>query len=379
MEALASSISCSTDLPFSATVASRASRSAGLPAMAALAIFAASSWKPSFFATKSVSQFSSTRTPADVPSSSAMTRPFAAVRSARLPASLTPFLRSSSMASSMLPSASASAFLQSIMPAPDRSRSRLMSAAEKFAIVSSSLWSGCQRHSAVSAATSVAGSAATSAAGSAATSAAGSAATSAAGSAATSGTSSPATSATAVSGSATSGAASAISASASASLVTADSWTSPAGAAAPASRSRSRSGDEAVGHRVGDHPGQQRHRADRVVVARDRVGHLVRVAVRVEDRDHRDAQLARLVDRDVLLLGVHHPDGARHPGHVPDPAERLVKLVALALEAEQLLLRHAGARHVAEVELLELLQPLQPLVHGGEVGEHPAQPALVHV
>ena len=38
------------------------------------------------------------------------------------------------MAASMLPSDSASAFLQSIMPAPDRSRSRLMSAAEIFAM-----------------------------------------------------------------------------------------------------------------------------------------------------------------------------------------------------------------------------------------------------
>ena len=52
-------------------------------------------------------------------------------------------------------------------------------------------------------------------------------------------------------------------------------------------------------------------RADRVVVARDRVVDLVRVAVGVEHRDDRDAQLAGLADGDVLLLGVDDPDRAR--------------------------------------------------------------------
>ncbi len=75
IEALASSMSCSTVLPSAVSVARRASRSATLLARAACAILVASSWKPSFLATKSVSQFSSTRTPALVPSSSAMTRP----------------------------------------------------------------------------------------------------------------------------------------------------------------------------------------------------------------------------------------------------------------------------------------------------------------
>jgi len=83
----------------------------------------------SFFATKSVSEFTSTRTPALVPSSSAITRPLAAVRSARLPMSLRPLIRSASSAAVKSPSAASSAFLQSRIPAPVCSRSRFTSAA----------------------------------------------------------------------------------------------------------------------------------------------------------------------------------------------------------------------------------------------------------
>src|SRR5208283_3007055 len=137
--------------------------------------------------------------------------------------------------------------------------------------------------------------------------------------------------------------------------------------------------DQAVRHRVGDHPGQQGNTANGVVIPRDRVIDLVRITVGVEDRHHRDTQLARLADRDVLLLGVDHPHRARHPRHVPDPAERAVELVALAPQVQQLTLGHAGAGHVAEVDLLELLEPLEALKHGGEVGQHAAQPALVDV
>ncbi len=61
------------------------------------------------------------------------------------------------------------------------------------------------------------------------------------------------------------------------------------------------------------------------------------------------------------------------------PPSVLSSLSFSRAQLEQLLLGHAGAGHVVEVDLLELLEPLQPLVHGGEVGEHAAQPALVDV
>ncbi len=138
-------------------------------------------------------------------------------------------------------------------------------------------------------------------------------------------------------------------------------------------------GDEALGDGVGDHAGEQRDGADRVVVTRDLVVDLVRVAVGVEDRDDRDVELARLTDGDVLLLGVHDPDGAGHLLHLADTTERLLQLRLLAGEDEQLLLGEAGGGHVLEVDLLELLEALEALVDGREVGEHAAEPALVDV
>src|SRR5579875_374740 len=363
-------MSCSTVLPLSTSVVRRARRSSTLPARAALAILAASSWNCSFFATKSVSQFSSTMTPSVVPSSSAVIRPLPAVRAARLPASLTPLRRRISTACSKSPSASARAFLQSIIPAPVCSRSRFTSAAEKFAMSwflarqsSRLFWSPvaacCRRRSLFVGVGLSLGQ--------------------------RFGGHSPA----------------------GAHHVTGDlrrprrlRWggvggrggTSPRGGAGARGGADAQGGvalkqvplplrqrlfagelvigrllvavrragprDEALRHRVCDHAGEQRDAADRIVVTRDRVVHLVRVAVRVQDGDDRDAELARLADRDVLLLGVHHPDRARDPRHVPDTAEGPLQLVALALEVQQLLLGHAGAGHVVEVDLLEFLQPL---------------------
>ena len=81
----------------------------------------------------------------------------------------------------------------------------------------------------------------------------------------------------------------------------------------------------------------------------------------------------------MLLVGVHDPDGTGDLGHEADTTEGALELVALTAQAEQLTLGHAAGGDVVEVDLLELLEPLQPLVDGLEVGEHAAEPALVHV
>ena len=137
--------------------------------------------------------------------------------------------------------------------------------------------------------------------------------------------------------------------------------------------------DETLGRGVGDDARQQAHRADRVVVARDRELELIRVGVGVEDADHRDAELARLVDGEVLALRVDDPDGGRGLLQVADTTERLVQLVELALLEEKLLLREAALGGVLEVELLELLHARETLADRLEVGEESTEPALVHV
>jgi small subunit ribosomal protein S2 len=142
---------------------------------------------------------------------------------------------------------------------------------------------------------------------------------------------------------------------------------------------RAGAGHEALGDGVGDDAGQQRDGADRVVVAGDLVVDLVGVAVGVQDRDDRDVKLAGLTNRDVLLLGVDDPDSAGNALHVTDTTEGLLELGVLALEDQELLLGETGTGHIREVDLAELLHPLKALVDGLEVGQHAAEPALVHV
>jgi hypothetical protein len=83
-----------------------------------------SAWKSGVFATKSVSQLTSTTTPL-LPSAAmwAPTAPSEAARLAFLAAAASPFLRSTSRAFAMSPLVSTRAALQSIMPAPVSSRS----------------------------------------------------------------------------------------------------------------------------------------------------------------------------------------------------------------------------------------------------------------
>src|ERR1700756_5045841 len=123
-----SAIACSIVLsPTDAELS--ASTSAARDDAAAATMSLASFWNSSFFATKSVSQLSSIIAP-----SLAATRPSTVERSARLPTSFAPLMRNNSTALSKSPPLSFNAFLQSSMPAPVNSRSRLTSAAVKFAI-----------------------------------------------------------------------------------------------------------------------------------------------------------------------------------------------------------------------------------------------------
>src|SRR5690349_5039795 len=341
-----------TDLPSASFSSSRASTSFGFTAAACATMLAARVWKSSFLATKSVSQDSWIIAP-----SAAAIRPLVASRAPSLLTFAPALMRSASTALSKSPSASVRAFLLSIMPAPVRSRSFFTSAALMVAIarflVSSVVrahagtrrpafsrrrgprarWSGGGRRCR-----------------------AGGRAVARRGRRLDRGTGRLATADQQVA------------------LPLGQRLVGPElagrlrlvrlGTVAAGVGGRVGPGHQALGHRVGHHPGQQRGAADRVVG--------------VGDRHHRDAQLAGLADGDVLLLRVDHPDGARHPGHVADAAERALQLVLLPGEDQLLLL---GERRVAAGLLhdLELLEALEPLVDGREVGEHPAQPALVHV
>src|SRR4029453_17999074 len=138
-------------------------------------------------------------------------------------------------------------------------------------------------------------------------------------------------------------------------------------------------GDEALSNGVGNNAGEQVYGADGVVVARDREVNFVGIAVGVQDGNNRDVQLLGFVDSKVFLLGVNNPQNRRGLGQVADTTEVGLKLGEFALEEQELLLGVTGAGDVLEVDLFEFLHALDTLGDSLEVGEHTAQPTLVHV
>src|ERR1700694_4690562 len=114
---------------------------------------------------------------------------------------------------------------------------------------------------------------------------------------------------------------------------------------------------DAVDRRLGHEIAIERDRPRRIVVAGHRKVDAIRVAIGVDHRGDRNAEAARFVDRDVLLVGVDHEHEIGQAAHVPDAAERPIELLLLAGEREPLLLGVdlglAGAEH-----LVELAQPM---------------------
>src|SRR6478672_11966633 len=314
-------MTAATESMFSATVRPSASVSASsavtspVPVFAACATMsAASCWNCSFLATKSVSQFSWIMAP-----SAAATSPLVALRSA--PRSLTlvsPLMRSSSAALSWSPADSSSALLAAIIPAPVASRSCLTSAAVMFAMtsrvsLSCPWWSGRSRP---------AGPARRGRPGGRDSGLGGALGVGGRGLGRRGRLGGRCLSRRCLSGRCLSrrclsrrclsrrclrrglalqdlllpGGQRLVGGKLGRLLVAVDLGADP--------------GHQALGHGVRDHPGEQGDGADRVVVSRDLVVDLVRVAVGVQDRDDRDVELPGLADRDVLLLGVHDPDSA---------------------------------------------------------------------
>ena len=76
-----------------------------------------------------------------------------------------------------------------------------------------------------------------------------------------------------------------------------------------------------LAHDLADRLDHQPARADRVVIARDRVGHRRGIGVGVADGDDRDSQPLGLAHGDRLGLEVDDEDGVGHALHVADAAE----------------------------------------------------------
>src|SRR6185369_6169814 len=257
---------------------------------ASLAMLRTKSWKISFLATKSVSEFTSTTAPR-LPSTTTPTSPSAAVRPAFFAAAERPLARSQSIAASISPSVSERAFLQSIMPAPVRSRSSFTLAAVISAIFVSfctkpfapSLSKGClalptegqgfdfaqpERKIGVFSSGFQRG------------------------------------------------------------------FGRRLGHLADVLALRDGLAGPALGHRLRDSAGVEADRAAGVVIARDGKCDARRVAVRIEDRDDRNAEHIGFLDRQLFLVRVDDEHHVGKTAHVANAAKALLELVAFAGELE---------------------------------------------
>src|SRR5918995_1190773 len=136
--------------------------------------------------------------------------------------------------------------------------------------------------------------------------------------------------------------------------------------------------DAALLDGVGDDAAHERGGPDGVVVAGNDVVNDVRVAVRVDHGDDRDAEAVGLGHRDVLLLGVDHEDRVRQPLEAADAAKVPLELREIPGDLQRFFLGHL--RRLARLdETLELTQLRDARVDRLEVRERPAQPAVVDV
>ena len=107
------------------------------------------------------------------------------------------------------------------------------------------------------------------------------------------------------------------------------------------------------------------------------MGDEVGIAIAVDDRNDRDAQLARLQNRDVFLVRIDDHEHVRHAAHVANTAERELELVAAADQSQHLFLGQAGG--FVGQRRFEIGECLDRAGNRLPVRQHPAQPAVIDI
>src|SRR3569832_1551688 len=128
--------------------------------------------------------------------------------------------------------------------------------------------------------------------------------------------------------------------------------------------------------RIGHAAGVQANRARRVIVAGDDVVHAFRAVVGVDHADHRNAQLLGLDHGALLVADVDDEQRVGQAAHFTDAAQAAVQLVDFALDGEDFLLRQTarfGQRG------FQFVQAFDGLLDRLEVRQHAAEPAVVDV
>src|SRR4051794_36342987 len=110
---------------------------------------------------------------------------------------------------------------------------------------------------------------------------------------------------------------------------------------------------DAIDHRAGNQIAIQRDGAAGIVIAGDDVRDSLGIGIGVDDRSDRNVQPLSFLDRDVFFVGVDHEDHIGQTAHFLDPAQRTIKLVALALQRQPFLFGVGGGivgiEHLIEV------------------------------
>ena len=132
--------------------------------------------------------------------------------------------------------------------------------------------------------------------------------------------------------------------------------------------------DDRLGH-LGSH---QADRADGVVVARDYVINRVGVTVGVYQADDGNPELVGLGGGQFLAADVNNVDDLGQLGHLADAAQAGEQLVLLALPGEGFFLGKTPPL-TGFFGSNKLLHMAYPLANSLEIGQHPAEPALVDI
>src|SRR5882724_5659211 len=132
-----------------------------------------------------------------------------------------------------------------------------------------------------------------------------------------------------------------------------------------------------LGNGLRDDAQNQPDGTDRVVVARNRVIHQIRIAIGVHDGDDGNFQPAAFRHRVVLALDVHDEHHLRVTVHRADAIEILVQTRSLAAQ-HGLLLLDIVVDGTIRFHLFDMLEPADGTFDGLQVGECAAQPAFGH-
>ncbi len=130
-------------------------------------------------------------------------------------------------------------------------------------------------------------------------------------------------------------------------------------------------------HRVGDSTSIQTNRLGGIVVAGNDVIHAQRRIVGIHDADHRNTQLPGFDDGALLVTHVDHEQRCRQTFHVLDAAQAAVQLFQFALHHQRFFLGDFFIPAVGS-DLFQFAQTLDGFLHGLVVGQHAAQPAMIH-